>query len=161
MPAERAGEILPPTTKSGRTVGLRPHPLDTVMVVKRWLWDNDISQKIAVAIPFEYVQPFFRNHGRVPVNLRPPNPPAEASGWLKCALALLETHEEAAVTRAIIYLRSLARGERGKNTNFPSLPWMCSCVGDEAMAYALNQPHMPKVVVPGLETRVVVRPRAQ
>lgn len=130
------------------------------MVVKRWLWDNDISQQIAVAIPYQYLQGFFQNHGRVPVNLRPPNPPLEAAGWLRCALALLETHEEVAVQRAVIYLRSLARGDRGKNTNFPHLFWMHTCAGNTALAHALEQPHMPKVVVPGLETRVVIRPRA-
>lgn len=130
------------------------------MVVKRWLWDNDPSQEIAAAIPYQYVQDFFQKEGRVPVELRLPNPPLEAAGWLKCALALLETHEEVAVQRAVRYLRSLARGERGKNTNFPSLHWMYSCVGDPAMAHALDQPHMPKVVVPGLETRVAIRPRA-
>lgn len=157
---ERAGEILAPRTKAGRTLGLEPHPLDTVMVVKRWLWDNDPSQQIAVAIPFQFMERFFQTQGRVPVGLRPPNPPLEAAGWLRCAVALLETHEEVAVQRPVRYLRSLARGERGQNTNFPSLNWMHSCVGNEALAHALGQPHMPKVVVPGLETRVAIRPRA-
>ena len=112
---ERAGEILAPRTKAGRTLGLEPHPLDTVMVVKRWLWDNDPSQQIAVAIPFQFMERFFQTQGRVPVGLRPPNPPLEAAGWLRCAVALLETHEEVAVQRPVRYLRSLARGERGQN----------------------------------------------
>lgn len=159
IPAERAGNILPPRTAAGRTLGMEPHPLDTILIVKRWLHEDHPSQELAVAIPYQYVAKFLQQHGTVPVNLKAPNDPVEASGWLRCALALLDCYEEASVKRSVQYLRRLARGEMGKDTRWPELFWMRSCVGDEALAHAIEQPHMPNVVIPGLETRVVFRAR--
>ncbi|CAJ1456696.1 unnamed protein product, partial [Effrenium voratum] len=92
-----------------RSLGLEPHPLDTVMVVKRFLWDDVQSQACRVVIPREYLKAFFCRMPR-----------------------------ESAVQRAVLYLRQLSRGQRGNSLSFPPLPWMHSCVGDEGLAQAMR-----------------------
>ena len=140
-------------------MGLEPHPLDTVMVVKRFLWDDVQSQACRVVIPREYLKAFFCRMPRAPADLRKPNPPVDAVGWLQCALALLQTDEELAVQRAVLYLRQLSRGQRGNSLSFQPLPWMHSCVGDEGLAQAMrHQFHLPTILFPALSTNVHMRP---
>lgn len=151
-------EIVPPRTAAGRSLGIEPHPLDTVMIVKRFLWDSEMSQPIQVTIPYEFLGPFLQQAGRTPNELRPPNPVQDAHLWLQCALYLLETQEESLVARSVCYLQDLAAENRGWSRSFPPLNWLHQCIGDHDLAFALRRGcNLQSVLVPGLQTNVHVR----
>ena len=156
MPREDL-EIVPPRTHAGCSLGVEPHPLDTVMMVKRFLWDSEMSQPIQVAIPYEFLGPFLQKAGRTPTGLRPPNPVVDAQSWLQLALHLLETQEESLVARSVRYLQQLAAEERGWNRNFPALNFMHQFVGDPDLASALRRSDLKSILVPGIQTMVYVR----
>ena len=146
-------EILQPRTATGRLLGIEPNGLDTIMIVKRYLWDTNISQSLQVTIPHGFLDRFLQQFGRAPTAVRPANEPADAQGWLRCALILLDSQEESRVVRSIRYLQDLAAGRRGNNVNFPPLTWLHQCAGDPELSMTLRRPcNLPVLLVPGMET---------
>ena len=128
------------------------------MIVKRYLWDTNISQSLQVTIPHGFLDRFLQQFGRAPTAVRPANETADAQGWLRCALILLDSQEESRVVRSIRYLQDLAAGRRGNNVNFPPLTWLHQCAGDPELSMTLRRPcNLPVLLVPGMETNVHMR----
>ena len=114
------------------------------MIVKRYLWDTNISQSLQVTIPHGFLDRFLQQFGRAPTAVRPANEPADAQGWLRCALILLDSQEESRVVR--------------NNVNFPPLTWLHQCAGDPELSMTLRRPcNLPVLLVPGMETNVHMR----
>lgn len=91
------------------------------------------------------------------MTVRPCNEP-DAEAFLRCAMVLLEFFEESVVSRGVRYLQDVAAGKRGVSTTFPPLHFLNECVGDHALAMALESPsRAPEVLVPGLRTNVYMR----
>ena len=166
LPGPTQGKDLPPDgvvikephTAAGKSLGLAPHALDTVMIVKRYLWDKTMSQEGQVVIPHTFLNKFLSNMPRTPTAIRPVNPPRDAIGWLTCALALLQTQEESLVVRAVRYLTALAEEKRGTSPHFPPLPWMHRSIGDPDLVNALaHQWQLVPTLVPAIRTNVQFR----
>lgn len=154
--------IEPCKTDTGRRMDFEEHPLDVILLVKRFAFDTTVAQAPQVVLPHQLLSQFFRKRGRIPTALRPCNPPGEmAEKWLLCAQSLLEFFPMGSMQRSVRYLQQLAAGQRGCCNNFPPLNWTYSCVGrPEAKAVLDNEVNYLPVIVPALKTRVYFRRRA-
>ena len=117
-----------------------PHPLDVVVVVKRWVTDPAPSQDPVLVLPHGRLSQL---PGPVPVSLRPPKAPKYPLQWLGLAQELIRIYPaDESMRRAAKYLLDLSSGTRGQGA-LPALPWHSAAQGDPelvAMAQAMFTP---------------------
>ena len=134
-----------------------PHPLDVVVVVKRWVTDPAPSQDPVLVLPHGRLSQL---PGPVPVSLRPPKAPKYPLQWLGLAQELIRIYPaDESMRRAAKYLLDLSSGTRGQGA-LPALPWHSAARGDPelvAMAQAMFTPIALKQLWPAARLTVRVQ----